>query len=478
MSSDLTSPPALALEGSEIDEHLEEFVAFYREVHKESAVKREEISRRFRARLRSLVPDDVPDALLDPSEVFDPRSGAVRLREWEVVGEQTLPATRRLFGLSDESGVDESWLMHMRSDTAILLRGALYYIPYTARSADLAPRYLAAAGNFLGNAERSLDELGAIKPDVVSFKYVAALYDVTRSILLHGLTASFLVETDRADIAYPVTRRALDVALHHITCHRSFLFNDQGDWQQAISGCRAAMSAILGLLEHADDSLGLQELFSEGATAYRFLRERHSDDFLENLASVELGLADLLDSSPQERVVCVGLASGGTEFCLIAASILQEAGLNHAPMLMRLSLYQESENRRRYQGILEGTTAGAAVDRTLFPGPVLGSDRALQPSDTLIIFDDNIMTGRTLQIATELLATQGRVAGSVVARYPGFNMHSHMREHGSLNPKELLRSVRGLTSAMPAGRPPGGLIHKGEQRITDYLERGMRNVTA
>jgi hypothetical protein len=493
--SDTRAPrPVLALPGTALDAHRDAYLSFYRQVHADGARVRRRLADRFAHRLGELLPPSCPRDLLHPHEVFDPRSGAVRLREWEAPASGGLPRAQALFRLGDGAeGDTASWLRSLTGDTSVLLRGALYWIPYARETRpELAPRYPALAAEFLDEAAGVLDELGACSPSMTAYKYLAAIHDVTRSILLHLVTASFLAETDRAAADHPVTRRVLDAALRSCGRHRMLLLGvtppedatlpdvPGPGWSDSVQAAATSVAEAAHALRAAERGLGLSGLLSDPHTAGRLLRERHSDDFLENTAAVGSGLAALVGEAPASRVVCVGLVSGGVEFSLLAASLLAERETEHAAMLLRLSLYQEHDTADDYRRLLDQQRTGqdAGVETPAFPGALLASPEPLRADDLLLILDDNIMSGRTLQVAADLLATRGQVIGAVASRYPGINLHAHMRAHGTLNPRELLRFVHGLMTPMAAGRSADGTVHKGELRITGYLERAMRKETS
>lgn len=402
---------------------------------------------RMRQRLRSIVDaDDAAPAASDllVEDLFDPRSGAVRLRAWEVPHATAFPRAAALFGLHRPpwSGGGTPLARRLASDTAVLLRGTVYYAAYARCLGYPEARYLADATLFLDEAVPALHELTAARPSLVAFKLVAAICDNVRGVILTAIAASCATGCDRS------TEMLFELMVTHSTHHRALLL-DETDWAPTVYEYGVLVGTVRQTLIRATHGWWPAMALAVSNGGRSLLRERHSDDFAENLLAVEIGLTHLTDADDM-AVACVGIASGGIELTAVAVARLRAGSRAASGHLMRLSRYREGGGPVTLRPELSGA-------------PV-------------VLFDDNIMTGATLQEASDRLSHSAFVRGAVVVRYPTNNLESRLRAQGCPNPEALLTTVRGLTSAMPAAPTANGPRHKAEDRIISLLRREMVNL--
>jgi hypothetical protein len=441
--------------GAALDGWLDDLRQVARDADTGSRRQRAALTARLRTGVAALVTDGPTDVPVEPGDIFDPFSGGVRLRHWEVPSGAALPRARRLFRL--DAGTPDAWHRRLHTDTAVLLRGGLHYVPYALRAGLPAPSYLPMCRDFLAEAVGVIRELAAAPADLVAFKMLAAVHDTARGMLLHTATAAYLMENDAGTGTYPATSAVLTVAAEHLRHHLGLLLGGGGDRDQVHDASIHILRRVAAALSAVDDRLALSAALGEPAPAERLLRKRHSDDLLENVAAVELGLHHLVPGTPIEPVTCVGLVAGGTEPALIATRLLGDRNLAATLRLVRLSLHQEGDEAPR----------GAAL--TL---PFGHDSRTTGP---VIVFDDNVRTGRTLDRAMDALADR-TVLGAVVTRYPGLAMATHLRQRAFPHPARLLRDIRGLVTAVPSGGIGDGPHNKSEGRILRYLHRNRTDL--
>jgi hypothetical protein len=440
--------------GAALDGWLDDLRQVARRADTGSRRQRAALTARLRTGVATLVTDGTADVPVELGDVFDPFSGGVRLRHWEVPTGATLPHARRLFRL--DPGTPDAWHRRLHTDTSVLLRGGLHYVPYAQRAGLPAAAYLPMCRDFLVEAQEVVHELAAAPADLLAFKMLAAVHDAARGMLLHTATAAYLMEKDAGTGAHPATSAVLTVAAEHLRHHLDLLFGGVARDQVHDASVRT-LRQVAAALSAADDRLGLSAALADPAPARRLLRERHGDDLLENLAAVELGLHHLLPGTPDAPVTCVALVAGGIEPAMIATRLLGDRGLASTLRLVRHSPYPEG---------------GEAPRR---PAPTMPFGHDTRTTGPVIVFDDVVLTGRTLHRALGELP-DGSVTGAVVTRYPGLAMVPHLRHRGFPHPGRLLRDVRGLVTALPSGGIGDSAHHKSEGRILRYLHRNRTDL--
>jgi pyrimidine operon attenuation protein/uracil phosphoribosyltransferase len=110
-------------------------------------------------------------------------------------------------------------------------------------------------------------------------------------------------------------------------------------------------------------------------------------------------------------------------------------------------------------------------------------EEVIAPGDTAIIFDDNIMTGRSIELARDRLLTYGiEVPFAVCIRFPRENRiyQMKMRRHGGIDPCALGNDIKGLIAQSPYSRiftstsgykDVTGVFDLSRQRIIKYLKK-------
>jgi hypothetical protein len=418
-------------------------------------------------------------------DIFDPLSGAVRLRDWEL---DEINASSRLSDLftlddlrvpADPPGSRRS----MFSDTGVLLRGPDYYFARAASAEERSfPRFCVTETEFVASALASLDSLLEGPATLVKYKLALAIHDNVRNGLLQLLFAAYVSETEAGQVAFDSTRHiyAKGVAAH-TAAHYDFLLNADREWGASVGSYRGVLTNILALWEEA----AVTEL-SPPAAVFKY---READNFLEAIAAVQLGLQKLrehnLSSSPD--VMALGIAYGGLELPAIAAVVAEARGFNVVPALTRVSLYSDEEARDE---IRAGTAA--YIRRLAASGsPVcVVAEEGDTPDMPVVIFDDNCTTGATLQTTRDMLSLLGRdVVGAVIVSFPSANRHVQMGmpNHGFADPQALFNFIRGLVSPTPFSRllvpgsspheyldqpfNAGGVFDKGKARVDRYLKK-------
>jgi hypothetical protein len=391
-------------------------------------------------------------------DVYDPLSGAVRLRDFEVNDLQGELAddhpAEQLFGLKNVFEVPPKGPLVMASDTGVLLRGAYYYAGLITKPSSTRIReFFSMTTTVVTQSIEVLNALAAEPPSLTRFKLVLGIADHVRNGLLQVVHLAWKMES--RDEQYVLLPSAVDLAREHTGAHVKLILRNDERWADALKNYAEDLAVIQDALAGLASSElgGLDELQFPKA----LIRDRESDHFLTNAAAVTLALEGHRGRMALRRgahVTCYGLPYGGVELPLLASVLGEELDLDVAPAYLHSSTYEDKSLGDKLR-----STKTRSVDELSDTFPRWPPDGA--DNDTVLIADDNTTTAVTLQLAIDLLAVQKIDAdGAIMVQYPSSNRREHMRleGHGCVDPDALLGFIRGLIEPTPYSR----LLKRGE----------------
>ncbi len=467
-----------------------------------------DIERLLTVRTRQLLAHDPEgrDAPMRVDDLFDQRSGGIRLASWELPEACGHAGIQEAFdfNLLDRcSDAAHGPRRCMYTDNSVLLRGPEYYASLSGnRNAGRLLEYMSQAQLFISEARDAVQRMmdRPDDPSLVEVKALLGIMDNVRDIGLQLLNISLLLwekpgcpsVSDQS-----LTMRIAQVALAHTGAHVSFLLDAHKPWRSSLSGYHKLLADVLDLLDILEEDL-------PGAVADRtaqcpdwgvrwmdtneFFKWREADHIVQNIVAVQTGLRRLIEPpSRDERPLGIGLAYGGLELPLIAHFLGERMGRPVVPAVLRVSVYGDRLTGER---VRKGDPNYIA-DIVKTQGPVILLDDATDPAGLadrrVILFDDNCTTGVTLQLARDLLVYQGAdVIGAVIVRFPSSNRAVHMglAAHGFLDLDLTFGFVWGLVGSSPYTRliVPGpdqhtlyedenGVFDKGKQRVRYLLRK-------
>lgn len=440
---------------------------------------------KLRLRINSLLTDSEEGlhASLEIADIFDPRSGGVKFRDWEIDLIAPDGAAQALFQFPRPDGpAPPRSPRSVYTDTAILARGPSYYYSETQSPEELnLTAYLESSRELLALSRELITEIGSRDFSLIDYKLLAAVQDNVRNVVLQLQYATFLAEREdpnrHSGLARGFYREAV---LAHTVEQIASLTDNQLGWQATLKNYEDVLVVIEAIL----DKLATEPpSFDE-----KLFKWRECDHFVENLMAVEIGLRKLrADPSIQaaKTICCVGLAYGGIELPAIADAISVNQGFRVTVAISRISIYSESEVGEKVRA---GGREYVELLRDLEqPFCFLNGEDHLEGTPT-VIMDDNCTTGVTMQTARDALVMRGAdVIGAVIVRFPGVNRQVQMAmdNHGFPDPEILFGFVRGLVAASPYARlivpgepgpktvylDEGGVFNKEEERIRRYMEK-------
>lgn len=484
----------ISISSHPIDRRISALREFERRATIKSREETQSVTGRIRDRLRFLMSgrDEVIDIQhLDVNDIYDKHSGGVKLWDWEL---DALPSDHpavRLFELQRvSSGFDGrpmlKWSMY--TDTGILLRGPEYYFGRTRAQEDRTlGSYFKLARQFVKDACRALQALSDDLPDLGRIKLALGIFDNVRNILLQALFAIFMVEEAHSPRGYRSSRDLYRRAVFPHTYHQYyFLLGPTSGWSGSLRAYLGLLKSVMVVLRDAItrlDSIGGNR--SEPVPIFGW---RECDHFVQNVTAVELGLSSMLQhrdlDARRRSVVALGLPYGGTEFPAIAQVVADAQNRSIGAALMYVSTYSNEQIGAMIRAGEEEYVTQFLCKRKPFCN--LSGPRPGIAASTFVLFDDNCMTGGTLQLARDFILLQGGdVIGAVVVRFPGSNRHVHMAlpNAGFVDPDLLFSFVKGLVAPSPYTRlvVPGkgadlykdeeGTFDKAKDRIARYLRK-------
>ncbi|MBK7143347.1 MAG: HAD family phosphatase [bacterium] len=148
--------PRLSISKSHRVARIEALRSFEKIALQRSRIETQTVEQRLRVRLRYLLDDQHGSSLLshlDASDIFDPHSGGVRLKDWELDEFGDTHPALMLFGLVEPRyknyrSPKQKWCMF--TDTSILMRGPNYYYPLVRRESEISKQeYLVLCLEFM-----------------------------------------------------------------------------------------------------------------------------------------------------------------------------------------------------------------------------------------------------------------------------------------------------------------------------------------
>lgn len=421
------------------------------------------------------------------TECYDSLSGAVRLANWETQGAHVTEPLGRLFNLSQFNfsarRPKSEWSMY--SDTGILLRGPSYYPDWTrewyGREHPIL-RIIEEYLGFLGQALTGIANQADRRPSVTRMKLLLAVMDNAQDMLCKCLHLAFALHSEidggpeidgMAGIATVMSQHTLIMVRLH-TQNASPWDEIHTEYYTVLGGIYEAVDTFLSMLrdaevEYVDASLKVP-------------RSRECDHFLENIAGTQIGMEKHLEQHSalrEDSFAVAGLVYGGIELPFIAQALGQLRGLEVIPGLIAASSYTRSSlsSDESREGLLE---------------PMLNfwmSDFSAGRSAPVLLADDNMTTGRSLQRARDAMEDNGySVLGAVVVRYPGMNRFVQMSEIDDSipDPDVFMSYVRGLVAPAPYARlverrftgsqkylDQTGVFNKSADRLKRHLEKHL-----
>lgn len=226
--------------------------------------------------------------------------------------------------------------------------------------------------------------------------------------------------------------------------------------------------------EYKNEVLDILRKNDDGLNKKCFRSYREIDNYIENYITMSLVITKGLEENPRsfnKGVNFTGIAYGGLELPFLAKNILQ--GDAYTSVVLLKGKYKD----RHMQNI----DYDPKSDKLNILGNVEYGDGAN------ILTDDNVLTGKTLQIALDILFSNGlNVDNTAIVRYPSINRVEQMffEGHGAIDTTKFFTFIKGLIFPSPYSKIKStnnesyldelGIFNKSRDRIVRYLYKNGR----
>ncbi|MBN1235123.1 MAG: HAD hydrolase family protein [Methanotrichaceae archaeon] len=446
---------------------------------------------------RPFFPNDIRRACKETefNNLFDHKSGSIRLSDSEWQSLDHIPdeaaVLAEFFTEKDDNiskdGKYPGLIRSLFTDTGIILRGPRYYIGLSEKpSREQMEIILDDYCNMLNKiAKMDLVQTSLELPNktkrFTAWKINLALLDNFRnsSLLLYNMLfqAASLNTSSR-----PYWKRILkDFEQYVALCidiYYSIFMLDVRKYHDSIKSLNSSMTSFYDLKYNIN--LLYNFLESNGIPTDKIIRKwrevDHPGQIFSAINSIKNESTKLLRE--ESNICALGLMYGGIELPFAFRSFFGKEYYNHIKIagVMGISFYGQNKGsiitRQYSRDILESSIPSAERLEDL-----------IAPGETAIIFDDNIMTGRTIELARDRLQTYGvKVPFALCVRFPHENRicQMKMKHHGGVDPSAMGKDIKGLVAQSPYSRiftstegykDVTGVFDLSRQRIVKYLKK-------
>lgn len=381
------------------------------------------------------------------NDLFDSSSGSVKIPMYEWISIPDDNLLKQLWHVSDDFGLCYS----MYDNENILLRGHLIYYYFLAHrihdgdtkeditTKEMVDEWLNNNIDFFSRALVAINNVSDIN-DLNNVKMVLGLIDNIRNYLLVLLNQQIVSNDVEKNIMLNLETTSEDSLIYKIY---KTLLNVERLMENIAFNCDYKINCFS--LENLIRNIILitngfrldfykqtrKENYSKDFRAYREI-----DNFAENFITCYLTLQK--DSTLIDKSVC-GICYGGLELPIILKSIddiISDVSILKFNKSVTGYAKKQSLELRFFDIFKVGGISLLGIDR----------------QKKYIILDDNLLTGKTMQLVIATLYDMGiDVDKIVVVRYPGVNRISQMfmPNHGAIDYRHFFEFIEGLYFSSP-----------------------------
>lgn len=430
--------------------------------------------------------------------IFDVQSGAVKFKnfEWELIPDNNL--FKKLFMKRGDGPCGENrpnLLYSLMTDTSIILRGPYnYYYGLCYRKdkeiktseddvLELYINWIEAFRCFINDAHNAICSIDTnlLFQDEYNRKFLFGIMDSIRNMLLTLLNAVIEKEAENSIVIWHITKeKENEVAgkLYNMTYnHTMFMYKllFGGLYPFALEDYIVLFEEISIFFERESMDDILQSLLVQDSKKNFFRVWREIDVFVENVMAVDIAMTEFghsIKDFDKSNVVVHGIRYGSIEIPIICQIIGDLLGINIIPSFVGIP-GKYDEKHSSLESFIE-KYGSSKINQFFNDQNVIN-----------ILADDNLMTGRTIQILINNLAKNKCYPdGIIIIRYPSVNRIPHMvlDNHGCPNVDLFFNLIKGLVSSTPYSRlflpqieasrrylDETNVFNKCRQRIVRYL---------
>lgn len=382
------------------------------------------------------------------SDIFDIETGAVKFNdyEWYILDENNL--LKNIFDTRENNRRKYS----IEDDNSILLRGAdtYYYILANKNTNNIkklsTDNLIEWKNNYIDFINISMNAIVNLnnKTDYLNRRLQLAYVDNIRNLSLIMLYANMYNKYKENNIHLSFNNYKDDSIInswYKIVGNITDLMDDicfeskEYDYTERILNVSERINCVL----ESNMEKILQNPHVEYEKCFKAFRE--IDNFAENRITMDLVLEKIKRSNcflKKQDVSFTGIAYGGLELPFIAKKILK----NNEKSITINAVMLKGNYKDRHKELMEKFEN----DKIKVIGNV-GSSKSYN-----VVMDDNVLTGRTLQMALNGLFNNGfKVNDLAIVRYPSLNRLEQMcqKGHGAVDVTQFFTYIKGLLFPSP-----------------------------
>lgn len=410
------------------------------------------------------------------SDIFDKKSGALIFKDWEW---ELLPKTNKLKQLfeNDDNG---KYKYLLDTDSGKILRGAdtyYYFLANKGKDQNISPKQIFEWWQnnsiFIKNAIHILKDFQISTPD--DKRLVLAVLDNIKNIALLMLNARIVCDFPNENILLPFDTylKVDNIKSWYDICNDIYITMGNLCFSEKnyIDGLESLLYKLVEI--YKDDVLDILNKDDENLYKKCFRSYREIDNYIENYITMNLVIDKYIKDNPMafnKGVNFTGVAYGGLELPFLAKNILQGEAFTSAIIL-------KGKYKDRHIQLEENLNEKNKLD-------ILGN---ISQTGVNIITDDNVLTGKTLQMAIDIFFENNLEVDNVaIVRYPSLNRVNQMffEGHGAIDTTKFFSFIKGLIFPSPYSKirtqNPGiyldelGIFNKTRDRILRYLYKNGR----
>ncbi len=414
------------------------------------------------------------------NDVFDKNSGGLIFKDWEW---ELIPNNNRLKELF-ETNDNGKYKYMIDTDSGKMLRGAdtyYYFLANKGKNQKVTQRQIFEwwqnNSTFIKDVLYILNDYQVNTPE--DKRLLLGVLDNVKNVSLIMLNARIVSEFPNENILLPFDTYLKD--------------NDIMNWYDVCSNIYSEMGNLCFSdkpfdyqIEDIEKTLGrFAEEYKNGVLDILgkndidlnkkcFRSYREIDNYIENYVTMSLVIQKGLEENPSffdKGVNFTGIAYGGLELPFLAKNILHRDAYTSVVLL-------KGKYKDRHMQNIEYDSKNDKLN-------ILGN---IEYSEgTNILTDDNVLTGKTLQIALDILFSNGlNVDNTAIVRYPSLNRVDQMffEGHGAIDTTKFFTFIKGLIFPSPYSKIKStnnksyldelGIFNKSRERIIRYLYKNGR----
>lgn len=414
------------------------------------------------------------------NDVFDKKSGGLIFKDWEW---ELLSDNNRLKELFETNDSGKYKYM-IDTDSGKMLRGAdtyYYFLANKGKNQNVTQRQIFEW--WQNNSTFIKDVLYILNDYKISNtedkRLLLGVLDNVKNVSLIMLNARIVSKFPDENILLPFDTYLKDKDIMNWYNICSNVYSEMGNlcfsdkpFDYQIEDIEKTLSIFAE--EYKNGVLDILGKNDEGLNKKCFRSYREIDNYIENYITMNLVIQRGLEENPSffdKGVNFTGIAYGGLELPFLAKNILN--GDTYTSVVLLKGKYKD----RHMQNI----EYDPKNDKLNILGNIKYSD------GTNILTDDNVLTGKTLQIALDILFSNGlNVDNTAIVRYPSLNRVDQMffEGHGAIDTTKFFTFIKGLIFPSPYSKikPVNnesyldelGIFNKSRDRIVRYLYKNGR----